>query len=61
MSSFIAYLNYRMGSWPEYIVKIGQEQEEKETPHDFDLGVERQAGASRLREVPADRQATPSV
>jgi len=30
MWSFIVYLNYHMGSWPEYIAKVGRGQEEKQ-------------------------------
>jgi hypothetical protein len=29
MWSFIVYLNYHVGSWPEYIAKFGRGQEEK--------------------------------
>jgi hypothetical protein len=48
MWSFIVYLNDHLGSWPEYIAKVGQEQEEKDIPYDFDLYVEQQSDASRL-------------
>jgi hypothetical protein len=29
MWSFIVYLNYHVGSWPEYIAKVERGQEEK--------------------------------